>query len=159
MSEEIRTPMRRVLEAEDVDVHFIGRDYSPILGRQCRWTMWEQDVGHYCQKIDFDIALAPIADNLFNRSKTAIRALEMGALGIPVVASNRLPYSDYVMDGKTGFLVNNEAEWIDALTTLIGDANLREQMGEAAREQARAWTIEEGWRLWEATYEYAAGGD
>jgi glycosyltransferase involved in cell wall biosynthesis len=154
--EEIRDPLRDITaDYPDVDIHWIGANHSPILGRSCRWTKWEQDVGHYYKHIDFDIAVAPSADNLFNRSKTWLRALEMGALGIPVVASNRLPYSDYVIDGKTGFLVNNREEWTERLRDLVNDADMREEMGAAGKEQAAQWTIEEGWRLWEQAYESA----
>jgi hypothetical protein len=155
--EEIRTPLRQVLDENDVDMHFVGADHSPILGRQCRWTAWEPDVGHYYGNLDFDIGLAPVADNLFNRSKTAIRALELGALGIPIVASNRLPYSEYVIDGKTGFLVDDDAGWREAVNVLIMDADLREEMGAAAREQAARWTVEEGFHLWESAYETLVG--
>lgn len=156
--EEVRNPLRDIVtDRPDVDIHFIGANHSPIVGRPCRWTAWEQDVGHYYKHVDFDIAIAPSADNLFNRSKTWLRALEMGALGIPVVASNRLPYSDYVIDGKTGFLVNSQAEWRARLSDLINDPAMREEMGAAGKAQAAEHTIEEGWRLWEDAYEKVAG--
>src|SRR6185436_14479874 len=116
----------------------------------------EPKVPDYYKGIDFDIAIAPSEDNLFNRSKTWIRALEMAALGIPIVAQNRLPYSDFVIDGKTGFLVDTEEEWETALNTLIMDADMRAEMGANAREPAAGWTIEEGWRLWESAYGHAA---
>lgn len=144
----------------DVDVHFVGFDFSPLLGGlrgRCRQSGWQKDVGDYYKRIDFDIAIAPSADVPFNRSKTPLRALEMGALGIPIVASNRLPYSDFVIDGKTGFLVNTPGEWRARLDDLIHDEAMRTEMGAAGKEQAAGWTIEEGWRLWEAAYEKAAG--
>jgi glycosyltransferase involved in cell wall biosynthesis len=157
----IEVPMRNVLDKNpDVDMHFMGIDLSPLVKHpsQCRFTPWEPKVPDYYKGIDFDIAIAPSEDTLFNRSKTWIRALEMGALGIPIVAQNRLPYSDYVIDGKTGFLVDTEEEWETALNTLIMDADMRAEMGAAAREQASAWTIEEGWKLWESAYEHAVNG-
>ena len=149
--------LRDVLAANpEVDLHFMGYDLSPLmrdLRTRCRWTMWNRDVGQYYKMVDFDIAIAPSADIPFNRSKTWIRALEMAAMGIPIVASNRLPYSDFVVDGKTGFLVNTDDEWRDRLTDLIHDEEMRAELGAAAREQAAGWTIEEGWRLWEQAYE------
>lgn len=152
-------PLRAVLEANpEVDMHFMGYDFSPLVRRRCRWSMWEPDVGEYYKKIDFDIAIAPSADIPFNRSKTPIRALEMGALGIPIVASNRLPYSDFVVDGKTGFLCDTDDDWTEALTALIHDEDMREEMGAAGRAQASGWTMEEGWKLWQDCYERIADG-
>lgn len=153
----IQNVLRDVLEDEaGVEAHFVGFDFSPIAGRDCRWTPWEPDVGHYYKNIDFDIAIAPSADRVFNRSKTPIRTLEMAALGIPVVASNRLPYSEFVQDGKTGFLVNDYNEWRKRLHDLIHDQAMRDELGANAKEQARAHTIEGNWQLWEAAYERAA---
>lgn len=156
---EIEHSFADVLEHNpNTEAHFIGFDFSPLLAglrSRCRWTRWEPDVGDYYKHIDFDIAVAPSADIPFNRAKTWLRALEMGALGIPIVASNRLPYSDYVVDGKTGFLVNGFAEWRERLNELVNDPELRAEMGAAGKEQAAQWTIEEGWRLWEQAYESA----
>jgi len=149
-----------VLDNDNAELHFVGFDFSPLLGglrSRCRQTNWSQDVGEYYKKVDFDIAIAPSADIPFNRSKTAIRALEMAALGIPIVASNRLPYSEFVIDGKTGFLVDTPDEWRDRLNELIHDPAMRVEMGAAAREQAAEHTIEGNWQLWEAAYENVAG--
>jgi hypothetical protein len=154
----VHRPMTDILDANpEVDMHFIGFDFTPMVGyRNSRWTAWSADVGHYYKNVDFDIAIAPSEDQIFNRSKTWLRALEMGALGIPIVAQNRLPYSDYVIDGKTGFLVDSDQDWFDRITDLINDADMREEMGAAAREQAAGYVIEDGWRLWEQAYESIA---
>ena len=148
-----------LLDEPDVDMHWIGFDFSPLLGdlrSRCRRTNWTPDVGQYYKKVDFDIAIAPSADVPFNRSKTAIRALEMGALGIPIVADNRLPYSDFVVDGKTGFLVSGYAEWRRRLHDLIHDPDMRAEIGANAKAQAAEHTIEGNWQLWEQAYERAA---
>jgi glycosyltransferase involved in cell wall biosynthesis len=159
---EIAGTLRDVLnDNAHVETHFIGFDFSPLLGDlrgRSRWTRWEPDVGDYYRLIDFDIAIAPSADIIFNRSKTWLRALEMGALGIPIVASNRLPYSEYVIDGKTGFLVNSEEEWRARLNELVNDADMRAEFGAAAKEQATAWMIEDGWKLWQDAYEQVVDG-
>ena len=154
---EIEEPLREVLtDNPAVGMHFIGHDLSPLLRglrARARWTGWQQDVGAYYKLVDFDIAVAPSADIPFNRAKTWLRALEKGAMGIPVVAANRLPYSDYVIDGKTGYLVNTPEEWRSRLNDLIHDEAMRAEMGAAGKEQAAGWTIEDGWKLWESAYE------
>ena len=154
---EIADPLRQVLAANPAaGMHFIGHDLSPLLGdlrSRAHWTCWQHDVGAYYKLVDFDIAVAPSADIPFNRAKTWLRALEMAAMGIPVVAANRLPYSEFVIDGKTGWLVNSPDEWEARLADLVNDPAMRAEMGAAGREQAAGWTIEEGWRLWENAYE------
>lgn len=156
---EVDGPLRDVMtDHPDIGMHVMGWDWSPLLKstslrKRCRFTPWSRDVGEYYKKVDFDIGIAPSADIIFNRSKTWIRALEMAAMGVPIVASNRLPYSDFVIDGKTGYLVNTQDEWRDRLRDLIRDRDMRLEMGQAAKDQASAWTIEEHWVKWEAAYE------
>ena len=154
---EIADPLRAVLsDNPEVDIHFMGFDFGPLLGglrKQSRWTAWQHDLGAYYKSVDFDIGIAPSADDKFNRSKSWIRALEMAAMGIPIVAANRLPYSDFVIDGKTGYLVNNADEWQARLNELIHDPEMRGELRSAAKEQAEDWIIEDGWTKWEAAYE------
>jgi glycosyltransferase involved in cell wall biosynthesis len=164
----ISDSLRRVLEAHpDVDMHFMGFDFSPELtrakldsqlARQCRWSTWQPDVGEYYKQIDFDIAIAPLADHPFNYSKSHIRALEMAARGIPVVAADVLPYREFVQDGKTGYLYSTEAEFAKRLEELIHDQAARDELGAAAKEQARRHTIEGNWQLWQDAYEEVTGG-
>lgn len=151
---EVTDPIRDVLGAHpDVDMHFCGIDYSPLLKRPCRYTPWHAHVWEYFKKIDFDIGLAPLADTPFNSCKSHIKALEYMALGIPVVASNRPAYRDLVVDGVTGFLVNSDDEWRARLTDLINDPAMRTEMGAKGREVAANWTIQQGWKLWRDVYE------
>lgn len=148
-------PLHRIVNTTDADVHTIGQDFSNTLrlpeGRH-RHSGWEEKLIKYYSTIDFDIGLAPLEDTTFTRSKSYIKALEYGALGIPVIASNVGPYREYVEDGVTGFLVSKESEWIDRIRLLIEDPDLRESMGAAAKEKALKHTISEGWRLWEDVY-------
>ena len=81
-----------------------------------------------------DIVLAPLEmGNVFCRAKSEIKFVEAGALGLSVVASKIDPYQDSMTDGKDGFLAANEGEWTQALTSLIQTAQLREEVGAAAR--------------------------
>jgi glycosyltransferase involved in cell wall biosynthesis len=156
----VADPLRRVLEDNpDVQMHFAGFDYSPLVKRTCRWSTWEQNVwDHYRSTSHFDIAIAPLADHPFNRSKSHLKALEAAAMGTPIVASDSLPYRDFVIDGKTGFLVSSEEDWYARINELIHDADMRAEMSVAAREVARGWQIQEtGWRLWESAYEQVGG--
>lgn len=150
-------PLAAVLAAHpDADMHWVGMDYSPLVGRECRFTPWHRDVFRYYAAIDWDIAIAPLADHVFNYSKSHLRALDAAALGIPVVAQDLPPYREFVIDGVTGYLVRTADEWRARLTELISDGAAREEMGRKAREHAAGFTIQQHWRAWEAAYEFAA---
>lgn len=146
--------LRKTLEHHPgVDAHFIGADYRSLIKRPIRFTPWAQRTTDYYKLIDFDIGLAPLRSTVFSRSKSAIKAMEYGALGIPVIASAARPYEDYVIDGVTGFLVRHDHEWAHRLRDLINDDAMRIEMGQKARELAAEHTIQKGWVEWQTAYE------
>jgi len=154
----VQEPLRDVLAAHpEADMHWVGMDFSPLAGRECRFSPWEMNVWDYYRGIDFDIGLAPLAPIPFNDSKSYLKALDYAALGIPVIASDLPPYREFVVDGVTGFLVRTADEWRARLAELVCDADAREEMGVKARQHAAGFTIQEHWRGWEAAYERATG--
>jgi glycosyltransferase involved in cell wall biosynthesis len=145
--------LARFLKRNDqLDMHFIGANYESLLRVPCRWTDWSEEVAQYHTTIDFDIGVIPLAPNHFNRSKSYIKALEYGALGIPVVASKFGPYEDFVKHGVTGFLVQYDHEWEKYLNMLAHDEAMRLEMGEAARRQASEFTIQYNMMQWVEAY-------
>lgn len=87
--------------------------------------------------------------HVFNQSKSWIKALEAAALGIPIVASDLLPYRGFIDHGVTGFLVKRDHEWGQYLRALVEDEAMRLEMGKAAREKAVDYTIEKNYTVWE----------
>lgn len=77
-----------------------------------------------CDK-NWDIAIAPLIDNEFNRGKSNIKWLESTLAGSVFVGSDVYPYSNSIEHGVTGFLATCEQDWVDILSTLIEDKKLR----------------------------------
>jgi len=79
------------------------------------------------------------------------------AVGIPPVASpvGIIP-TDYIRDGVNGFLARTEDEWVEKLSLLIRDPDLRHRLGRAARQtveenfSAARWALRVGDILREA---------
>jgi glycosyltransferase involved in cell wall biosynthesis len=135
-----------------MDFHTIGSDYRSAMKFPGRHTEWDRDIWTYYRTIDFDIGLAPLVDSVFNWSKSAIKIIEYGALGIPCIASDIGPYRDYVVHGETGFLVRHPHEWGKRLYELSSDAAMREEMGANAKARAAQQTIQSGWTQWMDAY-------
>jgi len=144
--EQASGPVARFLKQNPkVGFHLIGAPYGKwfkVPEDQIKVTPWIDGVENVWKAIDFDIALAPLRPHLFNRSKSNLKALEAAALGIPIVASDVGPYPDFIEHGKTGFLVKRDHEWGKFLRELVNDEAMRLEMGAAAKEKARQWTLE-----------------
>lgn len=140
----VKYPLRTFFRRHpEVTFETIGWDYAKLLRiTNSRHQPWSDSIPDYIRSLGFDVGIAPLAPNRFNRSKSHIKALEYAARGIPVVAADMEPYSDFVLHGETGFLVTSDREWIEALEALTLDATLREKMGNAAITHAKDYLIQ-----------------
>jgi len=93
-----------------------------------RWVM----------KAGFDIGIAPLEDNNFNRGKSNLRWLEYSAMGIPTVASPLPHFVESIKEGETGLIARSHDEWKYNLKKLIEDKELRHSIGLNARKQVES---------------------
>lgn len=83
-----------------------------------------------------DISLVPLElGNPFCEARSEIKFIEAGILQIPTVAVKNRTYSEAIADGVDGFLAENTSEWIEKISGLIQDEDLRRMMGKKAREK------------------------
>jgi glycosyltransferase involved in cell wall biosynthesis len=94
---------------------------------------------------EFDIGMMPLPDDPWVRLRTQLKVRQYMGLGIPCVASAVGIIPELIQDGVNGSLASTEAEWIDKLSRLIDDPELRRRLGAAGRK-----TIEERYsaKLW-----------
>lgn len=149
----IQEPLTTILDETAAGLHFLGMDYRSLFAGRGRWTNWQPDIWDYYQAVDFDIALCPLEPTAFNACRTPIKALEMAALGIPVLASDTTPYREFVVDGVTGYLCRTPADWRARLRELVNDPQARQELGAKARQLAADHTIQQHYRRWQTAYE------
>ena len=107
------------------------------------------DFVEFFQSLKFDLVIAPLADNLFNRCKSSLKFLEYSANGTPGVYSQIAPYEGIVEDGINGFLASNRREWFDKLSLLIEKPELRQQMAIIAQNTVREkWLLSQNIHSW-----------
>jgi glycosyltransferase involved in cell wall biosynthesis len=82
-----------------------------------------------------DIGLYPLPDEQWVYGKSGLKALQYMALGIPTVATAIGTNFRVIEDGVSGFLVRNDDEWIEKLSALIEDNQLRDTIGIKGRER------------------------
>lgn len=82
---------------------------------------------------EMDIGIMPLTDTPWARGKCGYKLIQYMACGIPVIASPVGVNAEIVEPGVNGFLASSDAEWAEALQTLLHDPGLRARMGEAGR--------------------------
>lgn len=87
-----------------------------------------------------DCMLMPLAPELFNQCKSAVRAIDAASVAVPALASDVGDNSCLVKTGETGFLIQDNNEWLPALESLYHDRAQARKLGQAAR-----LTLERDW--------------
>lgn len=92
---------------------------------------WEKQVKEY----SFDIGLAPLRDNLFNRSKSNLRYIEYAAAKTAPIISPVEPYL-CVKDGENGLVAKETDVWYNKIEQLLDD-EYRQKIAENAYSFAK----------------------
>ena len=102
-------------------------------------------------RLDLDLAIAPLEDNLFNTCKSNLRLLEYGACGFPVVCSDIEPYRGPLPVRRVR---NRHRDWVAAIREHLADADARAAAGDALRAAVRKdWMLAgEGLDDWERAW-------
>lgn len=136
-------PTIRYLSDKYRDIKFIFMHYCPDFLRGIKGVVhinkWAR-IDRYPKAIasqDFDIGIAPLADNLFNRCKSNLRWLEYSALGIPTVASNVGHFKQTLVNGQDAILVDNPSDFTHAIVGLVDDSSARKALALRANERVR----------------------
>ena len=114
---------------------FIDLDKMSV--EKCFWSEQTQIV----DLVTSDIGLAPLPDNRFTRGKCGFKVLQYASAGLPVVASPVGVNCGYVQDNVTGYLASDTDEWVDRMSRLVENAQLRKKMGESAGKSVKRFDV------------------
>lgn len=89
----------------------------------------------FTSQVRWDIAIAPLRDSPFTRSKSDIKFLDYSAIGAAGVFGRSPAYTGTVQSLENGILVDDDpAAWYEALERLILEKDLREGLARNATE-------------------------
>lgn len=104
-------------------------------------------------KQKWDIGIAPLIDDEFNRCKSHIKWQEYTMKGIPTIASNVEPYRG-ITGGVTGLLCSTPEEWYEALYHLIHNPKDRKTLADnAMKDIKKNWQYDKGAKEWKKAIE------
>ncbi|MDD5617696.1 MAG: glycosyltransferase family 4 protein [Candidatus Omnitrophica bacterium] len=129
--------LKNISQSYDIRLKVIGDTNFKISGLNIEVKDWSSltEVGDIQ---DIDIGLYPLPKNEWVMGKGGLKALQYMGMGIPVVCTRVGAVLNFIQDGVNGFLADSDQEWIEKISRLIKNADLRKRIGLAARK-----TVEE----------------
>ncbi len=145
----ILEPLRAAMRAYSgrVKVQIVGVTLDPRVrkafeGLPVEWLLaagadsYPKFIRWAADRMRWDFGLAPLADTVLNRSKSDIKFLDYGMLGIPGIFSRGHAYSSTVEQLRI-LCSPDPQEWYDALELMITNPAHRSQMALAAHDYVR----------------------
>lgn len=84
--------------------------------------------------LSIDIGIMPLPDNEWTKGKCGCKGLLYMSLKIPTIMSPVGVNKEIIQDGINGFLATDEEEWIEKISLLIENKELRQKIGNAGRQ-------------------------
>jgi glycosyltransferase involved in cell wall biosynthesis len=110
----------------------------PYLGHGVEFHNWTPitEYPSFINSLNADIMIAPLADNIFSRSKANIKLIEAGALGIPMIAQNLNCYNS---DGWKYLFDTSDQMFAHISTLLSNDKEYRTAMRNGKEYADKFW--------------------
>ena len=106
----------------------------------------------------FDVGIAPLHESAFNRAKSALKGLEMAAVGVPFVASDMPDYERIAADGIGVIAQPKAKDWRRKVRALLDDEGRRQELADQGRQAViDKHLYEDHGHLWAEAWELALG--
>lgn len=134
--------LRKLAERVEHRVHLIGGTEFALPGVTYVAQNWSAKTEVEDLR-KMQVGMVPLPVNEWNKRKFYMKTAQYMALGIPTVATPLGSNPEVVQHGVTGYLADSEDEWVEYLTLLIKDPELRLRMAhEAARAAKEKYSLE-----------------
>ncbi|MDD5792972.1 MAG: hypothetical protein PUD22_10345 [Erysipelotrichaceae bacterium] len=124
-----------------VSIEFIGARPAIVDELGLKHIPYQDSYAVYEEKVkeaNWDIGLAPMPLTAFHSCKYFNKYVEYASFGIVGIYSNCSPYTFGIKDGYNGLLVENDTDsWVNAISKLIDDKTLRDNMKANCLKEAR----------------------
>jgi glycosyltransferase involved in cell wall biosynthesis len=147
--------LRQLAQKMDFELHVIVPEIEPLAdinleGVKVRHVPWQKET-EVDQLRQLDVGIMPLfATEDWDRYKCGLKLIQYMAAGIPAVAAPVGVNASIIDHGQNGFLAESDDDWATHLGTLASDLDLRQSIGNAARETVAAkYSIEANYPRYE----------
>ena len=127
-------PIIKLLEEKYTIQFLVISDRNPAYEltslQYCKWNK-ETEIDDLAK---IDIGIMPLKNNEWAEGKCAFKGLQYMSLGIATVMSPVGMNNQLIQHGENGFLAESEEEWLENLSLLIENKQLRKKIGLAGNQ-------------------------
>ncbi|MHC4124488.1 MAG: glycosyltransferase family 4 protein, partial [Planctomycetota bacterium] len=105
-------------------------DLQNMKVEKCPWIQEKQAIDLATN----GIGISPLSNNRYTKGKCGFKILQYASVGLPVVASPVGVNLEYICDNTSGYFAKNNDEWVERITQLIKNPQLRTRMGLAGQQ-------------------------
>lgn len=136
---DLRATLLRLLDAHpEVVVESVGIDLGlPADRYRCHGFIPYAELAD--KVVGFDVGIAPIVDNVFNRARSDVKVKEYAAIGVPWLASPAGPYLG--LGERQGGRLVADGDWYEQLERLVTRPRDRRKLGGRGRKWVRDHTV------------------
>ena len=132
----VANALRELQRKVTCGVHLIGGTEFDLPGVHYTAQAWraETEVEDLRR---MQVGMIPLPINEWNKRKFYMKTAQYMALGIPPVCTPMGSNPEVIEHGQTGFLADTDEEWVEYLSLLVRDGDLRRAMARGAARVAR----------------------
>jgi hypothetical protein len=129
------------------DIQTMGVDWDPYqlavvdLGGypdllKAKSTMPVENIFEYGKQYkEFNVSLCPVKSNVFTRCKSPLKLAEAVYTDTAIIATESIPYREFIEDGKTGLLCKHHLDWRKKVKMLHENPSMIEDLVEASKDK------------------------
>ena len=112
-----------------------------IVGVSMRFEEWSSETEITLLKKSH-IGIMPLTQDTFSQGKSGFKLIQYLASGIPLLGSPVGENKHIIQEGKNGFLISSNEDWIKAIELLYHDKVLRENLASHSQKNAYNYSIQ-----------------
>jgi glycosyltransferase involved in cell wall biosynthesis len=129
----LKNALSRLIENYGIYVHIVGGKELLGLGKNEIHIEWSEE-NEVNSILTFDVGIMPLEDGYWEKGKCGYKLIQYMGCGLPVVASSVGANNDIVINGESGFLVQEESGWYEKIEQYIVNPDLRKLHGMKGRQ-------------------------
>ena len=145
---QIVIPAFRILKQKygnQIEFRIVGDPHFRVENLEIQAIPWKKEE-EVKELSCFDIGIMPLTDDEWSKGKCGFKGLQYMAFEVPAIMSPVGVNLEIIQEGVNGFLAQNTEEWIQKISLLVDNPELRKTLGLAGRKTVEKKYSKQVWQ-------------